>query len=287
MTDVEPAATWRFVRIGLVVTGDSERDFLCDLFRAIAATGHATFLTIRQTGQRTALSDKRIDQYGKRGKDIPDRDAQIGYEIRRFVAQPEHFAVWIDDLESAHRPNAAAKFQRLEQTLDAIVGKVPDLRRRCSVHFLVNMLEAYYFADTAAVNRVNMNPDSDGPETILKLANHAGDSDDCENITHPKNELDKQFRKLNPAFKFREKDHGAAIVSGLDLYRILGSPLTCRALRTLVAWCWEAIGEPRTERFHLSDGVYWDVTAGQLVDPPPAAQIGPLGPEDPYRPRVN
>lgn len=275
------AHAWRFIRIGLVVTGEGEWDFLPELLREIAATGHAHFFVLRRTGQRTGLSEARIDDYVNQGKQIPDHDAEVAYDIRRHVATTNHYAIWIDDLESDSRADAVGKVGRLTRALNVVMGKRQDLRERCSAHMLVNMLEAYYFAHTDAVNGVNLNRRGDGEEIFLDLKDHAGD---CENITHPKNELKKAAKSLDRGVTFDEVTHGGEIVRSLDLERVLSDPTRCRALRTLVAWCWEAIGEPRDERFRLSDGVYWDVTAPQLRIPPSAEQIGPLSEEEPYRP---
>ncbi len=259
--------SWKYVHFGLVVTGEGERDFLPGLFRELAATKHANFFVLRQTGQRTQLSQGRIEDYLKQGKQVPDRDADIALVIRRHVADADRYALWIDDLESDSRANAQPKLERLTRALDVVIGKWPSLRERCSAHCLVNMVEAYYFLHADAVT------------SVLKVDFKEHDGD-CENLRHPKNEL----KRLAGRGNFDEKEHGGQIVGRLDLDRILADPARCRALRTLVAWCWEAIGEPRGERFRLSDGVYWDVTAPQLRIPPPAGQIGPLAAEEPYRP---
>ena len=62
------------------------------------------------------------------------------------------------------------------------VGKV-------AVHFLVNMLEAYYFADSKAVNGV----------LGTDLEDFEGD---VETIRHPKNDLKRRHAP------FDEKEHG-------------------------------------------------------------------------------
>lgn len=264
--------TWRFIRFGLVVTGTGEREFLPQLFREISATGHARFFVLRQAGQRAQLTQARIDDYLNHGKLIPDRDAEIAYDIRRHVKNVDCFAIWIDDIESDCRASAEAKLHRLTHAMDVVIGTETAPRRRCSAHFLVNMLEAYYFAHIDAVNEV----------LAMNLAEHAGD---CENIVHPKNELKRLANQAGVAFD--ERSNGAEIVPKLNLDHILSNPQTCRALRTLVAWCWEAIGEPRSDKFRLTDGVYWDITAGQLSDLPSVERIGPLAAEESYQPLQN
>ncbi len=271
--------TWRFVKFGLVVTGDGERDCLTDLFRPIMATGKCNFSVILQTGQRNPFSEKKALEYRLKGKLIPNKDENIVLQIRRWVSEDEaHSAIWLDDLESAQRPNAAAKYQRLRTAFDTMVSQVPLLKRRFAVHFLVNMLEAYYFADVAALNILNIQSDPSRPPANFSLSNHDGD---CENLRHPKNELKRMAWDLASGCSFDEKAHAAPVLQCLDVDRVLGNPRTCRALRTLVAWCWETLGEERTERFQLRDGAYWNVTAGQLRHRP--TNTGPLGEEEQYR----
>lgn len=167
---------------------------------------------------------------------------------------------------------AAEKFQRLRSTIDTMLANEVALRSNASVHFFVNMLEAYYFAHVDAVNEV----------LAINLAEHAGD---CENIVHPKNELKRLAKQAGVPFD--ERSNGAEIVPKLNLDQILSNPQTCRALRTLVAWCWEAVGETRSEKFRLTDGVYWDITAGQLSDLPAVERISPLAVEESYQPLQN
>lgn len=272
MTTSASESTWRFVRIGLVVTGEGERDFLTHFFRAVEATGHAKFCPIYKAGQRSAMSEKQIVKYGKRGKIIPSKDETIVLAMRRFVAKDNNHAIWIDDLESARRQTAQSHFDRMKKALDTIIGHQANLRSRCSVHFLVNMLEAYYFAQASIVNEV----------LGTTLADHVGD---CENISHPKNEL-KRLAKASDR-TFDETTDGAKIVPKLDLQAILSNPLNHCALRTLVAWCWEAIDEPRTNTFQLLDGLYWDVTSRQLQLSPRSDRTLPLGDENPYSPGIS
>jgi hypothetical protein len=128
------------------------------------------------------------------------------------------------------------------------------LSHRASVHFLVNMLEAYYFAHADAVNAV----------LGTQLADFAGD---VETIRHPKNEL----KRHHPGFD--EIDHGRAILERLDVPHILSNPETCRSLRTLFGWCSRAIGRESTDVYQLASGSYFEVTRPQidaLAGPPSA-----------------
>jgi hypothetical protein len=96
----------------------------------------------------------------------------------------------------------------------------PEEQVRASVHFFANMLEAYYFAHSAAVNRAL--------GTTILWADHDGD---VEIIGHPKGDL----KNLFPGFD--EREHGASIVALLNLEHILGNPNTCAYLRSLLDWC--------------------------------------------------
>ncbi len=123
-------------------------------------------------------------------------------------------------------------------------------RRRASVHFLVNMLEAYFFADIETVNRV----------LGTNLGEHEGD---VEEIRNPKADLKGHY----PSYD--ERADGARIVESLDIPHVLSRKETCASLRTMFAWICRAIGEPRGEQFQLRDGRYFDVTRSQICDLPP------------------
>ena len=116
------------------------------------------------------------------------------------------------------------------------------------MHFLVNMLESYYFGDAAAVNVV----------LRTKISDH---QDDVEKIRHPKKEL----KKLNR--EFDEVTHGEAIVKQLDVEHVLNNPVTCATLRVLFAWCVKATGGNIGDQFRLDSGVYDVVTGRQLSLP--------------------
>ena len=116
---------------------------------------------------------------------------------------------------------------------------------RASVHFLVNMVEAYYFADPQTVSEVM------GSE----LAGHPGD---VEEIRHPKSLLKARF----PGFD--EVLHGERIANQIDLSLVLSNPLTCASLRTLIKWCVLSMNQPLTDRFQLLTGVTHPITNGQI-----------------------
>ncbi|NJL57657.1 DUF4276 family protein [bacterium] len=126
----------------------------------------------------------------------------------------------IDDLEYARRGDAVEIFERYRQAFDRIL--LDEQKRRASVHFLVNMLEAYYFGDAAAINQV--------------LGTCLNDyQDDVETIRHPKNDL----KSIYPGFD--EKRDGGNILDCLNVEHILSKSNTCASLRTLFLWCWSIL----------------------------------------------
>jgi hypothetical protein len=125
------------------------------------------------------------------------------------------------------------------------------LEARASVHFLVNMIEAYYFADAPAVNAV----------LGTEMVDFAGD---VETIPHPKNRRKEIVAGLGRGRSFDEVEHGRAIVERLNVAKVLGTAQTCRSLRTAFAWCRRAMGLPATELFRLADGQLSPITGAQL-----------------------
>ena len=236
---------WRFFRFGLIVTGKTEEECLPRLFRSISATGRCSFTVIRRIGQRSPIgSPKRRLRMTGSGKTIPDKDAKdIGFPARAFLSSETHFVILVDDLEAGRSGEIRQIFDRYRLALDTILQ--PDQARRASVHFLVNMLEAYYFADARAVNAV----------LGTELEDYEGD---VEAIRHPKGELKRLYRG------FDEMEHGCRILDTLRMCHVLSRRDTCSSLRTMFAWICKAIGEPEGETYQLLEGRYSDVTGDQL-----------------------
>lgn len=236
---------WKFFKFGLIVTGKGEEAFLPKLFRSLAATGHCSFKVIRRIGQRSAITSpkRQLNMVGT-GKTIPDRDErEIGLPARRYLTTDETFVILVDDLEADRASQATEIFQRYRDALDTIL--LASRRYRASVHFFVNMLEAYYFADAKAINKV--------------LGTNLEDYDaDVETISHPKNELKMHY------VRFDEIEHGNEIVSNLDVEHVLSRRETCASLRTLFGWCSKAIGQTPTDQFELDHGLYYDLTKKQI-----------------------
>ncbi len=243
-----------FFHFGLIVTGVGERDHLPKLFRSLMTSGVCTFQVIGRIGQRGPItsSKRKLELVGS-GKTIPDKDAtEIGLSARRYLSgEPCRLVVLIDDLEHDRRGIAQQVFNRYRLAMDTMLPLAQ--RQRAAVHFLVNMLEAYYFADAAAINAVL--------ELQPPLEDYAGD---VETITHPKGELKRRY----PGFD--EVRHGGEILGCLDVERVLARPDTCSWLRTLFAWCVKALERsPVYEavsvsgKYRLQDGMMSTVTQGQ------------------------
>lgn len=245
--------TWQFSHFGLIVTGEGEEQFLPELFRSITATtGRCSFKVIRRIGQRWPITSERrkLRMIGT-GKVIPDRDAtEIGLPARRFLsANTTNFFVLIDDLEKERSADLQPIFDRYRLALNTMLDE--SQARRASVHFLVNMLEAYFFADIRAVNAI----------LGTELEEYDGD---VETIRNPKGKLKKQY----PGFD--EIADGHQIVEKLDMSHVLSRKETCASLRTMFAWIYRAIGEPAGEVYQLLDGRYNEVTKPQICALPQA-----------------
>lgn len=235
------AAGWRHFRFGLIVTGDTEEHCLPDLFRILASHGNCSFTVIRRIGQRSPIrSAKRKRMMVGTGKRIPDRDAeQIGFPARRFLSDTGDFVILVDDLESSRSREVDEVFDRYRSALDTILRD--SMSPKAAVHFLVNMLEAYYFADARAVNQV--------------LGTDLEDFDgDVETIRHPKNRL----RSIHPGFD--EKEHGRLIVKALNVPHVLAHEERCASLRTMFAWASVAVGATAW----LPEGRLRETTKGQI-----------------------
>ena len=236
-----PPKAWAFARVGLIVTGETEERCLAELFRVLASQGTCNFRVIRRVGQRSAItSKKRILKMVGSGKKIPDRDAeQIGLTARWFMTNGGDYVMLVDDLEFERSTQIRAVFERYRRALDAMLPI--NLVGKAAVHFLVNMLEAYYLADSNAVNMV--------------LGTDLQDFDgDVETIRNPKRNL----RVLHPDFD--EKEHGPLIVSVLDVMHVLAREDSCASLRTMFAWAVEAT----RSTVRLPDGRMSDVTECQI-----------------------
>ncbi|MEG4351484.1 DUF4276 family protein [Microcoleus sp. LAD1_D5] len=232
-----------FFKFGLLVTGKTEEEHIPKLFRTLMELGICYFEVIRkveQLGVRT--SEKNLKMVGS-DKKIPNNDAvRIGFPARDYLKDPCTYVLLLDDLEHNRTDQAQQILERYRDALDPILR---DQKHRASVHFLVNMLEAYYFADAATVNGV----------LGTSLNDYEGD---VETIRHPKGELKQIYSGFN------EKEHGGRILDRLDVENVLSNPNTCASLRTLFAWCLKALGQIPTNKYQLSSGKLSNITKAQL-----------------------
>jgi len=246
MNDTPTAHSWVFYRFGLLVTGRGEEQFLPSLMRSLTSTGNCTFQVIGRIHQRspTTSPKKKLRMVGS-GKAIPDKDtSEIGLPARNYLNRhPDSFVILVDDLEYDRRELHRETYERYRAALDNVLPK--SCHHRASVHFLVHMLEAYYFAHADTINTVLGTdlPDFDG---------------DVETIRHPKTKL----KQAKPGFD--ELADGRKIVEQLDLDKILDNPETCASLRTPFKWCWRAKREDYSDRFQLRHGACSPVTKQQI-----------------------
>jgi hypothetical protein len=244
-------------RFGLIVTGKGERNFLRRLFSGLESHAGCSFRVLRKIAQRSAITETRRLRMVGRGNVILPKDAEeIGLTARRFLRnEPCNFVILLDDVEHDRRDQLPAIWQRYRTAIDTMLQ--PHERKRASVHFLANMLEAYYFADASAVNAAL------GATVLL------GDrQEDVETIRHPKNELKDLARAAQTSFD--EVADGGQIVSRMNVDRILARPDTCPFLRALFAWCVKQLiaacpiwDESLGIRFALGSGVQAELTRSQ------------------------
>ena len=246
--DESPQCT--YFHFGLIVTGETEQQHLPKLFRSLMEAGICTFEVIRRVGQlKVITSVERLKALGN-GKDILSIDAKIGLAARKYLMTDVcHFVLLIDDLEYDRRDQAQQIFDRYRLALDTVLNT---LKHRASVHFMVNMLEAYYFANVTAINTV--------------LGTSLSDcGDDVETIRNPKSDL----RQMHPSFG--EIDDGGEILDQINIEHILSRPDACASLRTLFAWCVKVLETYSDhdytdfyDKYKLREGKLSEITGTQL-----------------------
>ena len=250
MSDPSQCTSWKVYQFKLLVTGKGEKLFLDRLCRSIcnrmAQTGRGScaFLPPEKIGQLTPrTSTKRLQKMPGQRMRIPSRDEDAALLALGFLKQGGDFVLLIDDLEAARKASAEAVHSRYREALDHVLPV--ELRYRASVHFLVNMVEAYYFADAKAIN------------AVMKT-NWTDYEGDVETIDHPKRELKAKLKA------FDEVEDGEKIMRCLDVPHVLSRPDTCASLRSLFGWCWRALRLPPGTDYQLEKGCYFDVTRSQI-----------------------
>ncbi len=244
-----------FIHFGLIVTGNCEERHLPKLFKSIEKAGLCHFEVIRCIGQTSPVSSKKkikeLKIVGSQ-KMIPDKDAEnIGFPARRYINKGSHYyVILVDDLEYSRKSFADKVFERYRNALDTILRKE---KYRASVHFLVNMIEAYYFADAKAVN------------IALKVNPLFQDCiSDVEEIRNPKGELRKIYSSYN------EIEDGGRILELIDIDKVLSNGFTCAWLRSLFAWCIYVLNRnpyydiPVPSPYCIDNGIYSFLTGKQI-----------------------
>ena len=243
---------WAYFRFGLIVTGETEQEHLPKLFRSLMATGVCHFEVIRKIEQRTPkTSTTQNPTVVGVNQAIETKDElEIGLPALGYVRRSGyHFVLLIDDLEHGRRNQALEVFNLYRTVLDTVLNT---LKHRASVYFLVNMLEAYYFADARAINAV----------LGTALSDYEGD---VETIRNPKSDLRAEYQG------FREINDGGRILNQIDIERVLSRPDTCASLRTLFAWCVKVLETYSdhdcadfADKYRLHDGKLSEITRTQL-----------------------
>ena len=245
---------WADFHFGLIVTGHTEEEHLPKLFESLKETRICNFKVIKKIEQRsprTSSRPRRTFTVVGTDQQIPTTDwEEIGAPAIDHVNQSDyHFVILIDDLEYRRTDQAPEVFERYQDALNALPNTS---RHRASVHFMVNMLEAYYFADARAINAV----------LGTALSDHEGD---VETIRNPKSDL----RELYPSF--REINDGGRILDQIDIEYVLSRPDVCASLRTLFAWCVKVLEEysdydctDLNDKYRLHEGKLSEITRTQL-----------------------
>ncbi|MCB0197328.1 MAG: DUF4276 family protein [Anaerolineae bacterium] len=246
-----------FLKFGLIVTGKAEQQHLPKLFRSLVKSQICAFEVIGFVDQRSPITSerKKLKMVGVGGI-IPNKDKMlIGFPARRYLENDCTLVIVIDDLEFAQTSQVQQKFNRYRNAVDSVLRDAQ--KPRASVHFLVNMLEAYFFAHAEALNLVfELDPAQEDFEG------------DVGTIRNPKAKL----KEIEP--NYREVDDSGKVLELLDLEYILSKPNACASLRTLFAWCTLALAKyqdkayyqslPMYDKFQLSQGIMSDVTKPQL-----------------------
>ncbi|MBA4030118.1 MAG: hypothetical protein C0478_04380 [Planctomyces sp.] len=259
---------WRQVHLRLFVTGQGEETFLASFFRQLRHFESGEVIITAEYAFPQITVPTNAKKLAKNGREVLEKiDKATIKKIRPWLLiSTQHYAVLVDDLETGRRTVAETQFNFYREQIHRILDTKPEIKNRFSVHFFVNMVEAYYFNHPEVVNDV----------CGTSLTAQPGD---VENIRHPKGRLKELVSQLERGRKFDEMVDGTAIAKKLDLQKVLDNSEHCRALRTLVAWIWEAMGRKRGEEYQLQKGHYWEVTASQLKEPPLEGHSLPLGDE--------
>lgn len=252
----EPCDYFHFL---LFVTGKGEREHLPKLFKELTKSKICTFRVVEKLGQREAITsnERKAKMVGK-GQRLPSKDFEcISAPARRYIQDdPCARLLLIDDLEGLDEEGARGKFQRYRRALDE---GLKEHKRRAAIHFLVRMLEAYFFADVDATNQaLDIEPPIPPYEEDVETT-----------IQHPKSKLKQHFPQ------YKEIEDSGKVLEQLSLSTILANPDRCASLRTCVKWIVEQLmASPAPEyieqlgfdeQFRLQTGQLYVVTERQEI----------------------
>lgn len=234
----------RFIKFGLLVTGKGEEQHLPKLFKELSATGWCAFRIVRRVSQ-LSVRQVNIEPLKELGvpKKIPKKHAeQIGLTSRRWLQDGlVDYIILVDDIESSRRSQIDLVYKNYIAIFDKELG---NYRKNASVHFFVNMIEAYFFADSNSINSVFNKAIVD-------------DSDDVEDIKNPKVKL------KSIVGQYHEIDDLGRLLNSLSVGHVLSKPDTCGYLRVLFAWCIK-VANLHMNKYCLQDGILGDATKQQL-----------------------
>lgn len=170
---------------------------------------------------------------------------EISLPVRSCLRRGEDtYLLLIDDLESSGRASVEEIFKNYRRAVDLLLAA--EEKSRTAVFFLVNMLEAYFFADPEAIHRAL------GIQAEISVG-------DVEKIRNPKSRLAMQY----PGY--RETEDGGRILEQLDLFKVLENPKHCAWLRSCIDWVYRSLSrdlavelqdslENIEQACHLQDG---------------------------------
>ncbi len=265
------------LEFGLIVTGESEEGALHGLFRALFETGLCSVkihCRIGQLGPRKEKPPSTPKLPGNSIGRVPRRDEELAQKCRNWLCdsengwqpRPRRRLVLFDDLESARVSQVEMLFFRYREAVDLLLTE--SLKPRVAVHFLANMLEAYFWADPRGLEE----------HLGLNVSNIQLPADP-EEIPHPKNLIQSELQKLKSGRSYREVDHGTVLIGKLDLAEVLKDPTTCGYLRAALGWMVDSLERVTTQpevlayfqlrqKFQLDHGLFARATAHQLVAEP-------------------
>jgi len=224
-------------RIELFVTGRCERLGLASALHRVFPTGDFAI----HRGETHSFTSRALrPPFGT----LPRAEDTLGDMLRSVMRQGKaDFAVLVDDLELTNMrcgANVAEYFRTAAHALTANRSQAAQTRlhERCSVHFLVPMLEAYFFRDPNALRAAGASVPTPAdvcgaPEDFrtrdagfLAPADVTGSWKRPFRCAHPKHYLSYLIERASSGDRYREVEQGAAALRALDFRSSLAGPST-------------------------------------------------------------